>query len=346
MSRVRGTSNSPVRGRDVPRPPIRERRSRPTAPRASRPSRDPRTVPFPTAACPAFEESRVETPPRLPGAPGRLRGPAKSSTCALSPGIERPGAVPSRSCHFQRRSVPFPRVPLKPSRYSRVFSGPRSPPPRTIGRRSLPEKSRRPVSGVPFAPVSTGPRPPQTLSSGCALLPRHHSVRITRRCRPRMAFVFEEAATGGESPGSADRGGGAPLPVIDGGGNRGAIRAAVPGEERPAAMPDGDCPPRSRNGGRGAFSTGGWGQWGDRLGRRSGLRTRKEPRGLRPRGSGRKDFDGGSARLRPSRIGQSSINWPCIRRSCRCSRHRRSQCRGRRRRRRCGPFGHRRPSCR
>lgn len=132
MSRVRGTSNSPVRGRDVPRPPIRERRSRPTAPRASRPSRDPRTVPFPTAACPAFEESRVEPPPRLPGAPGRLRGPAKSSTCALSPGIERPGAVPSRSCHFQRRSVPFPRVPLKPSRYSRVFSGPRSPPPRTI----------------------------------------------------------------------------------------------------------------------------------------------------------------------------------------------------------------------
>ena len=66
------------------------------------------------------------------------------------------------------------------------------------------------------------------------------------------------------------RGGGAPLPAIDGGGNRAAIRAAGPWEERPAAKPDGDFAPSGRGTGGGAlFPRAGTVDAG-RLGRKTG----------------------------------------------------------------------------
>ena len=76
---------------------------------------------------------------------------------------------------------------------------------------------------------------------------------------PEDAVPDRPVRKSGERPSarSADRGGvrggGAPLPAKDGGGNRVAIRAASPGEERPAAETDGDFLPSGRGAEGGAL---------------------------------------------------------------------------------------------
>ena len=73
--------------------------------------------------------------------------------------------------------------------------------------------------------------------------------RVTRRKRSSLSSSWRKS---GKPPSarSADRGGvrggGGPLPAIDGGGNRAAIRAAGPWEERPAGKRNADLAPLRR----------------------------------------------------------------------------------------------------
>ena len=86
--------------------------------------------------------------------------------------------------------------------------------------------------------------------------------------RPRRESAERPSARSADRGGV--RGGGVPLPAIDRGGNRAAIRAAGPWEERPAAKPDGDFAPSGRGAGGGAlFPRAGTVDAG-RLGRKTG----------------------------------------------------------------------------
>ena len=88
----------------------------------------------------------------------------------------------------------------------------------------------------------TGRRLPVSATS------RSPKVRVLRPQQPvdkvRVSARRREAPTGEGVP---------PLPAKDGGGNRAAIRAAGPWEERPAAKPDGDLAPSGRGAEGGAL---------------------------------------------------------------------------------------------